>query len=379
MTPRPRRLPRPTPTTRTADIMTRVHNFCAGPAALPEEVLKQAASEMLDYHGRGLSVMEMSHRSDEFVAIAETAERDLRELLNISDDYAVLFLQGGASQQFAMVPMNLMGEKRKADYINTGQWSIKAIKEARRYGTVNVAASSEDTAFSTVPPQNTWALSDDAAYVHYTPNETIGGLEYSFVPETDKPLVADLSSTILSRPLDVSRYGLIYAGAQKNIGPAGITVVIVRRDLIGRAGEQVPAMLDYRIHAENGSMYNTPPTYAWYLAGLVFKWLKAQGGLTHMATVNRRKAEKLYHYIDESGFYSNPVERHSRSWMNVPFVLADDSLDKTFLKGAEGAGLLNLAGHRSVGGMRASIYNAVPEAAVDALINYMKDFAQRHG
>ncbi|MCH8545055.1 MAG: 3-phosphoserine/phosphohydroxythreonine transaminase [Alcanivorax sp.] len=359
--------------------MTRAYNFCAGPAALPEDVLKQAASEMLDFHGRGLSVMEMSHRSDEFVHIAQTAEQDLRDLLGISDDYAVLFLQGGASQQFAMVPMNLLGNGGKADYINTGQWSIKAIKEAKRYGQINVAASSEDTNFTTVPAESTWQLSDDAAYVHYTPNETIGGLEYSFVPETDKPLVADFSSTILSRPLDVSRFGLIYAGAQKNIGPAGITVVIVRRDLLGRAGEKVPAMLDYRVHAENESMYNTPPTYAWYLAGLVFKWLKAQGGLTQMAALNRRKAEKLYHYIDESGFYSNPVERHSRSWMNVPFVLANSDLDNTFLKGSEGAGLLNLKGHRSVGGMRASIYNAVPEVAVDALIDYMKDFAQRHG
>ena len=359
--------------------MSRAFNFCAGPAALPEEVLAQAAAEMLDYQGRGLSVMEMSHRSSDYVAIAETAEQDLRDLLGISDDYAVLFLQGGASQQFAMVPMNLMGSQGVADYINTGQWSAKAIKEARRFGDVNVAASSEDTRFTTVPPQASWQLSDNAAYVHYTPNETIGGVEYSFIPETRAPLVADFSSSILSRPLDVSRFGLIYAGAQKNIGPAGICVVIVRRDLLGRAGPGVPTMLDYRTHAENDSMYNTPPTYSWYLAGLVFKWLKAQGGLAAMEQTNRRKAEKLYGYIDGSGFYSNPVEPVSRSWMNVPFVLADDSLDKRFLTEADAAGLLNLKGHRSVGGMRASIYNAVPEAAVDALIAFMKDFAQRHG
>ena len=359
--------------------MSRAYNFCAGPAALPEDVLKQAASEMLDYHGRGLSVMEMSHRSDDYVAIAETAEQDLRDLLGISDDYAVLFLQGGASQQFAMVPMNLMGRDDVADYINTGQWSAKAIKEAKQFGKVNVAASSEATNFTTVPPQDTWQLSDNAAYLHYTPNETIGGVEYDFIPESRAPLVADLSSTILSRPLDVSRFGLIYAGAQKNIGPAGVCVVIVRKDLLERAGDQVPTMLRYKVHAENGSMYNTPPTYAWYLAGLVFKWLKAQGGLTAMEQLNRRKAEKLYGYIDASGFYSNPVEKHSRSWMNVPFVLADEQFDKPFLKEADAAGLLNLKGHRSVGGMRASIYNAVPEAAVDALIDFMKDFAQRHG
>ena len=359
--------------------MSRAWNFCAGPAALPEEVLQQAREEILDWQGRGLSVMEMSHRSKEFVGIAAQAEADLRELLGISDDYAVLFTQGGASQQFAMVPMNLLGENDTADYINTGQWSIKAIKEGKRFGNINVAASSEDTNFATVPPQASWSLSKDAAYLHYTPNETIGGLEYSFVPETDKPLVADFSSTILSRPIDVSRYGIIYAGAQKNIGPAGITVVIIRRDLLGRAGNNVPAMLNYQTYADNDSMYNTPPTYAWYLAGLVFQWLKRQGGLSVMGERNSRKAKKLYDYIDASGFYSNPVEKHSRSWMNVPFVLADDALDKTFLAEADEARLLNLAGHRSVGGMRASIYNAVPETAVDALIDFMKGFAQRHG
>lgn len=359
--------------------MTRAYNFCAGPAALPEAVLKHASEEMLDYQGRGLSVMEMSHRSAEMVAIAEKAEQDLRDLLGISDDYHVLFLQGGASQQFAMVPMNLLGDGGKADYVNTGQWSKKAIKEAQRFGQVNVVASSEDSNFTYVPAQEDWSLSADASYLHYTPNETIGGVEFPFIPQTDTPLVADFSSTILSRPLDVSRFGVIYAGAQKNIGPAGITVVIIRKDLVGKASASVPAMLDYKTHADAGSMYNTPPTYAWYLAGLVFQWLKDQGGLAAMEAINKRKADALYGYIDGSDFYSNPVEPSCRSWMNVPFVLADAELDKTFLKEAEQARLLNLAGHRSVGGMRASIYNAVPEAAVTALIDFMKDFEKRHG
>ncbi len=359
--------------------MSRAYNFCAGPAALPEAVLQQAREEMLDYRGTGMSVMEMSHRDDVIVAMAEQAERDLRELMGISDDYAVLFLQGGASAQFAMVPMNLLGEAGHADYVNTGQWSTKAIKEARRFGEINVAASSEDRNFSYVPPQSDWRLSAGAAYVHYCPNETIGGLEFDFVPEVDKPLVADMSSTLLSRPLDVSRFGLIYAGAQKNIGPAGITVVIVRKDLLGRAGASVPAMMNYQTHADNGSMYNTPPTFAWYLAGLVFKWLKAQGGVRAMGEINRRKAEKLYGFIDASGFYSNPVTPAQRSWMNVPFILSDSGLDKAFLAEADAAGLRNLKGHRSVGGMRASIYNAVPEKAVDALIDFMADFEKRNG
>ena len=359
--------------------MSRAYNFCAGPAALPQAVLEQAQQEMLDYRGLGLSIMEMSHRDNVFVEIAEQAEKDLRDLMGISDDYAVLFLQGGASSQFAMVPMNLLGEGQTADYINTGQWSKKAIKEAGRYGKINVAASSEDTNFSTVPPQDSWNLSDNPAYVHYCPNETIGGLEYSFVPAVgDTPLVTDMSSTILSRPVDVNQYGLIYAGAQKNIGPAGLTLVIVRKDLLGKASSSVPAMLNYQIHADNGSMYNTPPTYAWYLSGLVFSWLKKQGGVGNMGEINQRKAEKLYGFIDNSGLYSNPVEVISRSRMNVPFVLADDRLDKPFLDQAQAAGLLNLKGHRSVGGMRASIYNAVPEAAVDALIAFMAEFEKRN-
>ncbi|ASK34474.1 phosphoserine transaminase [Alcanivorax sp. N3-2A] len=359
--------------------MPRAYNFCAGPAALPEAVLNQAREEMLDYQGTGMSVMEMSHRDQVVVEMAARAERDLRDLLGISDDYAVLFLQGGASAQFAMVPMNLLGDADTADYVNTGQWSSKAIKEAGRFCRVNVAASSEDRNFSYVPPQSDWRLSDNAAYVHYCPNETIGGLEYDFIPEVNRPLVADMSSTILSRPLDVNRFSLIYAGAQKNIGPAGLTLVIVRRDLLGRAGPGVPAMMNYQVHADNDSMYNTPPTFAWYLAGLVFQWLKAQGGMPAMETLNRRKAGKFYDFIDASPFYSNPVAPANRSWMNVPFVLADTALDKTFLAEADAAGLRNLKGHRSVGGMRASIYNAVPEAAVDALVDFMADFEKRKG
>lgn len=358
--------------------MTRCYNFCAGPAALPEAVLEQAQRELVDWQGAGLSIMEMSHRSSEIVAIAEKAEADFRELLNISDDYAVLFLQGGASTQFSAVPLNLLGEKTTVDYLNTGQWSKKAIKEAKRFADVNIVASSEETNFTTIPPVASWNLSSDAAYLHYTPNETIGGVEFFDVPEVDVPLVADMSSTILSRPIDVSKFAVIYAGAQKNIGPAGLTMVIVRKDLMGNSKEFCPTMLDYKTAADNDSMYNTPPTYSIYLAGLVFQWLKDQGGLAAMEVLNRRKAAKLYDYIDNSGFYANPVEVSSRSLMNVPFTLADASLDKAFLAEAEERGLLNLKGHRSVGGMRASIYNAVPEAAIDTLIDFMKDFAKRN-
>lgn len=358
--------------------MSRAYNFCAGPAALPDEVLFQAQEEILDWHGAGSSVMEMSHRSKEFVSIAEEATQDFRDLLSISDDYEVLFVQGGASSQFSMVPLNLLGDKTVADYVNTGQWSKKAIAEAKRYCDVNVVASSEEQKFSTVPAFEDWKLSKDAAYLHYTPNETIGGVEYDFIPEVDAPLVADYSSSILSEPLNVNKFGLIYAGAQKNIGPAGLTIVIVRKDLLGKAKDITPAMFNYETHAKAASMNNTPPTYSWYLAGLVFKWLKRQGGLADMAKVNARKAEKLYSFIDQSDFYSNPVDVRYRSKMNVPFVLADDSLDSIFLKKSEEARLLNLAGHRSVGGMRASIYNAVPEKAVDALIDFMKAFEKEH-
>ncbi|MEP4148498.1 MAG: 3-phosphoserine/phosphohydroxythreonine transaminase [Halioglobus sp.] len=359
--------------------MTRCYNFCAGPAALPVSVLERARDEMLDWRGAGLSIMEMSHRSPEVVGVAERAESALRELMGISDDYAVLFLQGGASTQFSAVPLNLMGANGVADYVNTGQWSKKAIAEAKRFGTVNVAASSEDTKFSTIPPQQEWKLTDNADYLHYTPNETIGGVEYFWVPQVDTPLVVDMSSTILSRPVNVNDYGVIYAGAQKNIGPAGLTLVIVRRDLLGKADAKCPAMLNWQTAADNDSMYNTPPTFALYLAGLVFDWLQEQGGLEAMAKINQRKAQKLYAAIDDSPFYANPVEVPSRSSMNVPFTLADDALDKQFLAEADEAGLLNLKGHRSVGGMRASIYNAVGEDAVDALIAFMHDFEQRNG
>ena len=359
--------------------MTRCYNFCAGPVALPEAVLETARDEMLEWHGAGLSIMEMSHRSPEFVAVAERAEQTLRELLAIPEDYAVLFLQGGASTQFSAVPLNLLAGKSKADYVNTGQWSKKAIAEGQRYCQVNVAASSEESKFSTIPAQDTWQLSDDAAYLHYTPNETIGGVEYAWIPQVDVPLVADMSSTILSRPIEVNQFGAIYAGAQKNIGPAGLTLVIVRRDLLGAADAKCPAMLNWETAADNDSMYNTPPTFALYLAGLVFDWLRDQGGLSAMEQLNRRKAGKLYAAIDNSGFYANPVELASRSLMNVPFTLADAGLDKLFLQEAEAAGLLNLKGHRSVGGMRASIYNAVSEGAVDALIAFMRDFEQRNG
>jgi phosphoserine aminotransferase len=361
--------------------MARVFNFSAGPAVLPEAVLQQARDELLDWHGSGMSVMEMSHRGKEFMGIAAEAEADLRELMHIPANYKVLFLQDGASAQFAMVPMNLLRGKKSADYINTGEWSKKAIKEAKLYGAVNVAATSESTRFTTVPPQKDWKLDPGAAYVHYTPNETIGGVEFSFVPDTGNvPLVADMSSTILSRPIDVTRFGLIYAGAQKNIGPAGLTIVIVRDDLLGQVLPGTPSMFDYKIHADNDSMYNTPPTYAWYIAGLVFEWLKKNGGLKAMAETNQRKAGKLYAAIDASGgYYKNPVEKPSRSWMNVAFTLKDDKLDEPFLKGAKTAGLLQLKGHRSVGGMRASIYNAMPESGIDALVSYMQDFMKHNG
>jgi phosphoserine aminotransferase len=360
--------------------MARVYNFSAGPAVLPEEVLERARLEMLDWNGSGMSVMEMSHRGKEFVAIAEKAEADLREVLGVPLSYKVLFLQGGASLQFGMVPMNLLGEKRRADYVNTGQWSKKAIGEAKRVGQVNVVAETSQTGFNSIPPLSEWRLDPAAAYLHYTPNETIGGVEFQWVPESGNvPLVADMSSTILSRPLDVTRFGLIYAGAQKNIGPAGLTVVIVREDLLGRAGPGVPAMLDYKVHADNGSMYNTPPTYSWYVAGLVFEWIKQQGGLAVVGERNRRKAERLYAAIDGGGFYRNPVARDCRSWMNIPFTLPEPGLDEAFLKGARAAGLVALKGHRSVGGMRASIYNAMPEAGVEALIEFMREFERKNG
>lgn len=360
--------------------MTAVYNFSAGPATLPGTVLNRAREELLDWHGSGMSVMEMSHRGKEFMSIAQQAEADLRELLVIPSDYHVLFLQGGATSQFSMVPMNLLRGRQQADYINTGAWSKKAIAEARRYCSVNLVASSEDSNFTTVPPADNWQLDPAAAYMHYTPNETIGGVEFDAIPETGAvPLVADMSSAILSRPLDVSRFGLIYAGAQKNIGPAGLTVVIVRNELVGEVLDGTPSMFNYQLHAENGSMLNTPPTFAWYLAGLVFQWLREQGGLEAMAEINQRKAGRLYEAIDRSDFYNSPVDLRYRSWMNVPFTLADDSLDGEFLLQAGNTGLLNLKGHRSVGGMRASIYNAMPEAGVSALIDFMAEFERSRG
>ncbi|EIJ32839.1 3-phosphoserine/phosphohydroxythreonine transaminase [Thiothrix nivea] len=361
--------------------MKRVFNFSAGPAMLPQAVLEQAQAEMLDWNGSGMSVMEMSHRGKEFMSIAAQAEADLREIMAIPANYKVLFLQGGASSQFAMIPINLLRGKTTADYVDTGDWSAKAIKEAKRYGEVNVVASTKEGNYTSVPAFDIWKCDPNAAYLHYTPNETIRGVEFAWVPETgDVPLVADMSSTILSRPVDVSQFGLIYAGAQKNIGPAGLTIVIVREDLIGETIAGTPAMFDYKIHADNESMYNTPPTYAWYLAGLVFQWIKQQGGLTGMAAINERKAQKLYAAIEASGgFYNSPVAADCRSWMNVPFTLANADLDKPFLTEAAQAGLTTLKGHRSVGGMRASIYNAMPEAGVEALVSFMQDFAQKNG
>ena len=358
----------------------RKFNFCAGPAALPEPVLQQAQEELLDWQGLGCSVMEVSHRSPEFTVVAEEAEQDLRDLLGIPDNYRVLFLQGGATAQFSAVPWNLFGAgSRKADYIHTGQWAAKAIDEARRYGEVNIVASSEDRNFSYAPAEGAWQESADAAYFHYTPNETIGGVEFPYIPQVKSPLVADMSSTILSQPIPVEQFGFIYAGAQKNIGPSGIAVGIVRDDLLDCALPEIPRSLSWKIAAEGGSMDNTPPTFAWYLSGLVFKWLKAQGGVDAMAKLSLQKSALLYDFLDSSDFFSSPVEKGSRSRMNVPFVLADDSLDKLFLKESEEAGLLNLKGHRSVGGMRASLYNAVSLEAVEALVAFMKDFEQRNG
>ena len=365
---------------REKDVSKRAYNFCAGPAALPTAVLERAQAELLDWHGKGLSVMEMSHRSDEYVAVAEQAEQDLRDLLSIPSNYKVLFMQGGASQQFAQIPLNLLPEDGVADYVETGIWSKKAIEEARRFGSVNVAASAKAYDYFAIPGQNDWQLSKDAAYVHYCSNETIGGLQFDWVPQTgDVPLVVDMSSDILSRPLDVSQFGMIYAGAQKNIGPSGLVVAIIREDLLGKARSICPTMLDYKVAADNGSMYNTPATFSWYLSGLVFAWVKEQGGLEEMERRNRAKQELLYGAIDASDFYTNPIARNARSWMNVPFRLADEKLDKAFLAGAEQRGLLNLKGHRSVGGMRASIYNAVGLDAVQALVAYMAEFEKEHG
>ncbi|MBX9849078.1 MAG: 3-phosphoserine/phosphohydroxythreonine transaminase [Rhodocyclaceae bacterium] len=362
--------------------MSRVHNFSAGPAALPEAVLRTAAEEMLDWHGRGMSIMEMSHRTPDFEGVIADAEADLRALLSIPANYKVLFLQGGATLQFGMIPANLLRGKASADYILTGSWSEKAVAEARRFCNVKLAADTSVSSFTYAPEQSELQLSSDAAYVHVCTNETIMGVEFPYVPEmlsADIPLVADMSSHILSREIDVRKYGLIYAGAQKNIGPVGLTIVIVRDDLIGHVAPGVPLMLDYKVHADNGSMYNTPPTYAIYMAGLVFKWLKAQGGVAAIEQANIAKAKHLYAAIDGSnGFYRNSVRIADRSRMNVPFTLANDKLDSVFLKESLAAGLANLKGHKLVGGMRASIYNPMPLAGVEALVDFMREFAARH-
>jgi phosphoserine aminotransferase len=360
--------------------MTRVFNFSAGPAALPEPVLRQAADEMLDWHGSGMSVMEMSHRGKEFIAIHAEAEALLRELMGVPADYKVLFMQGGAMAENAIVPMNLLRGKASADYVNTGEWSKKSIKEAGKFAKVNVAASSEATHFDRIPKRDTWQLDPDAAYVHICSNETIGGVEYHFTPDVGSvPLVADMSSSIMSRPVEVAKYGLIYGGAQKNIGPAGVTIVIVRDDLIGHALPITPSAFDYQSQADNDSMLNTPPTYAIYIAGLVFKWIKAQGGLPGIEKRNRAKAGLIYDALDASSFYTSPVAIEARSLMNVPFKLKDEALDAAFLKGAQERSMIQLKGHRSVGGMRASIYNAMPLEGVQTLVAYMADFEKQHG
>jgi len=353
----------------------RIHNFSAGPAALPEVVLKQAQEEQLDWQGIGASVMEISHRDKKFIDVAEAAERDLRDLMNIPSNYKVLFLQGGATTHFAMAPMNIATPEQTGDYVITGAWGQKAAKEAASLVKVNIAADAGK--YVDVPDASGWNLSADAAYVHITPNETIHGVEMHSIPKLDAPIVADMSSNILSREINVADYGLIYAGAQKNIGPSGILVMIVRDDLLARQPRKLPAIFNYLKHAENGSMLNTPPTYAWYVAGLVFKWIKAQGGVAEIAKRNAAKAASLYSYIDGSGFYRNEVALRARSRMNVPFFLPDSGMDSAFLKGADVAQLMGLKGHRDVGGMRASIYNAVTQESVDALISYMKDFAAK--
>ncbi|MES2931896.1 MAG: 3-phosphoserine/phosphohydroxythreonine transaminase [Pseudomonadota bacterium] len=363
--------------------MSRIYNFAAGPSALPKEVLEQAAAEMLDWHGSGISVMEMSHRGKEFMSILDAAERDLRELMAVPANYKILFMQGGAIAENAIIPMNLVGRRPQpatVDFIHTGSWTAKSISEAKKYCNVNVAASVVPGKGQAVPPRASWQLSDNAAYLHICTNETIDGIEYHFVPDAgDVPIVADMSSNILSRVIDVAKYGVIFAGAQKNIGPAGLTLVIVREDLLGTALPYCPSAFDWKIVADNGSMFNTPPTYAIYIAGLVFQWLKRQGGVAVMEKRNIAKAALLYDYLDSTDFYSNYIAVDSRSRMNIPFFLPDESLNDAFLAGAKEHGLLQLKGHKSVGGMRASIFNAMPIEGVQALIEYLKKFASSHG
>ncbi len=359
--------------------MARVYNFSAGPAVLPEVVLEKAAAELLDYKGSGMSVMEMSHRGKEFKGIAETAEATLRDIMGIPENYKVLFLQGGASLQFAMVPINLMTKNKKADYVNTGQWTKKAISEAKKVGEVNVVGDSATDNFTYVPELDPATFTKDADYFYIVTNNTIYGTKYAELPDTgDVPLVADMSSNILSEPIDVSKFGVIFAGAQKNIGPAGVTIVIIREDLIGNAPEGIPTLLDYKTHSDADSMYNTPPCYSMYMAGLVFEWIKENGGLEAMKERNEKKANFLYDYIDNSKLFSSPVKKENRSLMNIPFVTGNDDLDAKFIAGAAKKGLKTLKGHRTVGGMRASIYNAMPIAGVEALVAFMKEFEKEN-
>jgi len=357
----------------------RPYNFSPGPAALPDAVLERAQQELLDYRGSGQSVLEVSHRGSLFMELAARAKADLRSLLSVPGDYHVLFLHGGATMQFSAVPLNLLGDKTTADYLETGAWSVKALGEARKYCAVNVAASSAATNFDRIPPESDWRLNDEAAYLHFCANETIGGVQFHDFPEAGVPLVADMSSELLARPIDVSRFGVIYAGAQKNLGPAGLGVVIVREELLGRARKETPSLLDYAVCSRSGCMYNTPPTLAWYMTGLVLQWVKQQGGVAVMAERSAAKAAKIYACIDADDFYRSPVPPQNRSLMNIPFTLAESALQDEFLRCATERGLLNLKGHRSVGGMRASLYNAVSEAAVDALATFMVEFRDERG
>ncbi len=359
--------------------MSQVYNFSAGPAMLPVQVMKQMKEELLEYGNAKASVMEISHRGTDFMAMAEKSERDLRDLMNIPDNYKVLFLQGGASSQFSMVPINLLRGKTTANYAHTGHWSKKAIAEAQRYCDVNICVDSSHNKYTDIADFKDWHINEKGAFLHYTPNETIAGLEFDYIPETEQPLVADMSSTILSREIDVSKYGVIYAGAQKNIGIAGLTIVIVREDLVGNVAAHQPILFDYATQINNDSMYNTPSTYPWYVAGRVFEWLKEQGGLSVMAKINEHKAKTLYAAIDGSDFYSNPVVERYRSWMNVPFLLANEDLNGLFLEQAAERDLITLKGHRSVGGMRASIYNAMPQKGIDTLVGFMQDFEKENG
>ena len=359
--------------------MTQAYNFSAGPAMLPKEVLLKIQEELIEYENSKASVMEISHRGIDFMEAAQKSEKDLRELLKIPENYKVLFLQGGASAQFSMVPINLLRGGSKANYANTGHWSVKAIAEAQRYCNVNICTDSSGNNFTDIESFKDWRVDEDASYLHYTPNETIAGLEFDYIPDVSMPIAADMSSTILSREIDISKYGVIYAGAQKNIGPSGLTIVIVREDLVGDVVDGQPKLFDYATQVNNDSMFNTPATFPWYAAGRVFEWLKEQGGLSTMQKINKTKAETLYSAIDNSNFYSNPVSIQYRSWMNVPFLLADDKLNSLFLERSKDSGLLALKGHRSVGGMRASIYNAMPQEGVDALVKFMKDFEKDFG